>query len=237
MQINKEIKYRDLPKAIQQHLHVFASFQTKQIIGGFTFILLNFSLFPLLVPFTYLYAALTVPLIIIINLWSIYLLFRSPYTIQVHVFLFLGMLSIVAAWAYTVAVQKYAYIILNVQGPLFLFLTVGIQVVLIVVMYLYYKGKMLNLDGQRNIKQPSKLTYILYGAGPALGYIFYHQVAKQSEMAMLMALLGVFYMFALVFSYTSVKFIHKYLFMRANSHLVKLEKPLKKSKQHHIEVK
>ncbi|WP_368505026.1 hypothetical protein AB3N04_05095 [Alkalihalophilus sp. As8PL] len=237
MQINKDTKLRDLPESIQKHLQVLASFQTKQALGSITFILFNLMLFPILVPFMDLYAWLTLPLVVIMNGWCIYLMFRNTYTIQLHAFLYIGILSCVGAWGYFISTQKYAYHVLELQSPVFFLITAAGMAIVVFAILQYYKKKMSDTSTKEKKRPTSTISYLLVGIAPGMGILFYHQVTKQSELSLVISMVGAFYIFAVFFAYFSVKFIHKYLFMRANRHLVRLEKPLKKSKNPNIEVR
>lgn len=217
-------RIRELPIKVQEHLLLLSTFQIKPIITVYTFIILNFAIIPLVYPNHLKLTLIVIPFIVLVNLWCLVLLMKNVYSIQITVFLFLGVLGVVGTVSYYILFYKYVFLLLEIKNISFLVISFLALLLFVIYLIVYYSNlhKLENISSSKiNIGVPATL-------GPVIGYVLYQFVSKHSDEAVL-TLMGVtFYIFTLFFAYTAVKLIHKYMFIKTNLHLVKLEKPLKK---------
>lgn len=216
---------RQLPYKIQEHLLLPNTFQIKSIIAVYTFILLNFSIIPLIFPNYFILSSTAIPLIVVVNLWCLVLLLKNVYKIQISVLLFLGVFGVVGTISYYLLFYKYVFLLLGNENVYFL----GTSFIALLLFIIYFMVYYSNLHKIKS-KSPTNINRGLSATlAPVIGYVLYQFVSNHSNEAVLSLMGVIFYIFTLFFAYTAVKFIHKYMFIKANIHLVKLEKPLKKT--------
>ncbi|MBD7963930.1 hypothetical protein [Fictibacillus norfolkensis] len=225
MKLDENIKFRNLPDAFKEHLTFFASFQIKQIIGAFTFIGLDLVIImPLLFPYIEEVLFITLPLILLINVWAIRLLIKNPSETEFESLLYLGFLGAVGSFCYFVLTQKMSYWLLNIDSPLYYIISLVAYVVLILVFIYKKNNKFSSIQIDVNKNNSSLIWNKVFTWSVPAGYIIVHILMNQSS-ALLHSYMIIMYSGLLIFfTDISVKFFHRYLFIKSNIHLVKLSK-------------
>lgn len=233
LKINSNLKYKDLPLYVHQHLMFHEPNHIKFIVSAFTFILLDLSLILLLYPFIKIFYILAVPLYLLVHIWAVRLLIKNPYTTQFESILFLGIVSAVTAIIYTLLAVKISYFDMEITSPLYyIFLSIGFLVIFFILIR-HQIGKYYNIT--KKSKQEQKVSSLekygaVLGGFPALGYLI-AQATKDNEIIMYSFLLLISIGFASFGAYMGAKQIHKYFFMKANPQFVGFKKPSKKERR------
>ncbi|WP_188725751.1 hypothetical protein [Lentibacillus populi] len=143
--------------------------------------------------------------------------------------LFFGVLGAVSAFCLFVLTQKLAYFVVGMDSLVFLIISLVVYLCVIFYFIFYYKEKITNL---KRVKQNTKkrASWSLLYTSPAIGYITYHSFIKESQF-LHHAMIFVFFMLGIFFIYISVKFLHKYYFIRTNIDLVVFQEPSTKEKK------
>ena len=230
LKLDEKIKFRNLPDAFKEHLTFFASYQIKQIIGVFTFIGLDLVIImPLLFPYIEEVLFVTLPLILLINVWAIRLLIKKTSETEFESLLYLGFLGAVGSFCYFVLTQKMSYWLLNINTPLYYVISF-VSYVFLILVFIYQKNKKFSTIQMDVKKNKNSLTSkkALNWSVPA-GYIIVHILLNQSSVLLHTYMVIMYSGLLIFFTDISAKFFHRYLFMKSNIHLVKLSK-LKTSK-------
>ncbi|MEH6949678.1 hypothetical protein V7068_22080 [Bacillus sp. JJ634] len=237
--IDKEIKKRNLPEHIRKHLTFLSPFEMKFCIAVSTFLLLDFCMIvPLLLAWDVKYVSVILPLIVIMNIWCIFLLCKNVYTIQFSTIRFLAVLGIVGCFCFFVLTQKMAYNLLMLEGPLFLLISILLLLSFILVILRYYFKKFSSIHVKWKEKETSKYSILYVGMSMATIIFLVYFLAKRFEIIYGLFLLGIFNIFVVAFAYIGIKFTHKYFFMKFNQHVLHYGRPYKKDKKNkNIEVR
>ncbi|MEC0719342.1 hypothetical protein P8882_03550 [Bacillus haynesii] len=228
MKLDDNVDFRKFSDDIHRQLHADnPSGSEKQ--GILTIVILFLDLLcaiPLLVDGEILFTLIALPFMIIINIWTIIVLFMRPdernnlfYT------LYKGATGAVVSFCYFVLSQKYAY---SVIGSNSLFIITSFLTYLIVIIGLIRYYLVIFPDNNRKKKDsPAWGTYLLT-IGPAGGYIVSQFVFRFSDSVVDLFMSYVFLLFACIWSWMGVKFIHKFYFIKANKDII--DKHLRKGK-------
>lgn len=232
LKIKETKKFRQLPDHMKVHLLFISPQNTKVVVIGFCFFLLDFCIIPLLSPINNAFYLSTIPLLLFINLWAIRLLFKNPYTTQMETILFVGVTSIIGAISYFMTSIKVSYMFIGITN--FWYFIVLCMVYLIIILRLVYFQIKKYSKIDYNLNERTKwynngVLLPLFTAGPGLSYILFLSI-KKNEILMHTVFLCACIVMTILFSYISAKYIHKYKFMKLNSHLLIIQKPSDKKK-------
>ncbi|MCJ0930441.1 hypothetical protein MST22_04665 [Virgibacillus halodenitrificans] len=222
-----ETKVKELPTYVQKQLQFVGVNQVKSSTIVMVLIMLDlFIAIPLFYPLTPVFFYITIPLLFITHVWMVRLLFKNPYSTQFEFILFIGTYGLVSAVCFFVLSIKmsihYLYIesiSYYISSPAMFFIVIGVIV--------YYYHRKFSLISKREAKGAVNQYGPLFALVPALGYMIAQSI-NHSEVLSNTVLVIVFYFFTTFYSYVGIKFFHKYFFMKKNSHLVKLEQPMKR---------
>ncbi|MET3726827.1 hypothetical protein ABID52_000408 [Fictibacillus halophilus] len=198
-------------------------------VFGFTFIMLDFmSMLFLIVPYHPPTLWITVPLIAVINVWAITILLRKTENLLFEPILFTACLGAVSSLCDFVIVQKFFYLVCKFTSPLF-FIVSLIVFILFIAQQIRYQIKkfssVYNDFGEEKL-HPKRdfIIIILFG----IGYMIFGYFARRNPVLSIGIPLTMYSYLTLFNAYLSVKFFHKYLFMKTNITYVPLPKKLKK---------
>lgn len=227
LKIDRSIKYRKLPDRYKTHLNVM--YFVKHSIFAFTFILLDIIslIFIVLAPHPPTFW-ITIPLVVIINVWSLTILLRNTENMILEPILYTACLGVVGSLCNFVVVQKFYYLIFKFSSPLFFLLFLLIFSLFVAQQIWYQVKKFSNIHsnfGEEKLN-PKRDYFIMILF--AIGYIIYAYFTKIYPILTIAYPLTIFSFFCLFFAYLSVKFFHKYFFMKTNMKYVPLPKQLRK---------
>ncbi len=227
MKINSSIKYRNLPRRFKDHLNFMDSI--KFGVSIFTFILLDFmSIFFLILPYHPPTLWITLPLVAGINVWAITILFRKTETLLFEPILFTACLGAVCSLCQFVIVQKLYYLLFKFSSPLFFIVCLVIFILFILQQIRYQVKKFSSVHndyGEEKLRPKRDLIiFILFG----ICFMIFIYFARRNFILAAALPLIVYSYLSLFSAYVSVKFFHKYLFMKTNITYVALPKKLKK---------
>ncbi|WP_273853483.1 hypothetical protein [Guptibacillus spartinae] len=233
LKIPENKKFRHLPDYMKVHLLLISPQNTKVVVIGYCFILLDFCLIPLLTPINTIINIATIPFLLFINLWAIRLLVKNPYTTQMETILFLGVTSFIGAISYLITSMKVSYLFFGITS-IWYFLVLSLvyfTVISIAINFQIKKFSSINDSLDESKKWYNNKNFLsLITVGPGIGYILFF-ATKKNELFMhtlfLIACIGL----TILFSYISTKYIHKYMFMKVNNHLLIIQKPSDKKKR------
>lgn len=220
MKIAKNVKRKQLPEHIKQQLDPFSTMQIKFAISSITFFLLDLLIIlPLIVPVIKVVIYITIPLLIFISIWAILLLLRKAEDTELESILFLGCLGIVGSICYFILALKYSYM-LGIESPLYYIISI-IIFVLTVYLFIHHQIKRYsNLEKEKKKETPLWHYKVLSISVPA-GYLVAHYVMGISDGYVLSLMTVVFMGFSVFYIFILAKYLHKYLFIKANIHLVR----------------
>ncbi len=233
LKIPENKKFRHLPDYLKVHLLFISPQNTKVVVIGYCFFLLDFCIIPLLTPINNIFSFTTIPILLFINLWAIRLLFKNPYTTQMETVLFLGVTSFIGAICYLITSMKVSYMFIGISNYWY-FIVLSIIYFTVISRLIHFQIKKFStiddsLDESKKWYN-NKNFLSLITVGPGLGYILF-LATKKNEILMhslfLFACIGM----TILFSYISAKYIHKYKFMKVNNHLLIIQKPSDKKKK------
>ncbi|MFC7372595.1 hypothetical protein ACFQPF_13035 [Fictibacillus iocasae] len=218
LKLDQNLKYRQLPKHLQEHLTFVPTDVTKQVIAVFTFILLDLVIaMPLLFPFVKTVLFVTIPVITVINIWAILLLLKDSTQTKFESLLYLGFLGAVGSFSYFVLILKMNFYALNVQSPILISISIIVYLVYVILL-IYLREK--NTSLSRNIlKSKFNNLNIIKWAAPT-GYILTQIMVNQTPQIMNSYMVVMYSFIMFFFTNMGIKFLHRYLFMRNNPHLV-----------------
>lgn len=179
---------------------------------------------PLLFPFIEGVLFVTVPLILLINVWAIRVLIKKPSETEFESLLYLGFLGAVGSFCYFVLTQKMSYWLLNIDSPLYYVIS-HVTYVFLISVFIYQKNKKfssIHLEVKKN-KYSLIWNKVLTWSVPS-GYIIVHILLNQSSVLLHTYMIIMYSGLIIFFTDMSVKFFHRYVFMKSNIHLVKLSK-------------
>ncbi len=229
LKIDTSIKRRNLPDHFLEHLSFTEIDQIKFGVFGSTFIMIDLlMILPLLYPTHTFTAWLTIPLISFINIWAMSMLLRKANTLQFEFIIFIACSGAVASFCYFVFVQKMAYIGMNIKTPAFLIVSLVFYISFLLFQLWFYKKKYSSLSSKFTNFKDLPWHYKILSIAAPLGYIVAHYFINNSISAMNSILSIIYYMFSLFFTYVSVKFFHRYFFMKANQNFLNLSKEHRK---------
>ncbi|MDQ0221245.1 hypothetical protein ELQ35_20885 [Peribacillus cavernae] len=220
LSIDQDIKRRQLPEHIREHLQPFSTLQIKVIIGAFTFIGLDaLVLIPLLFPVIKLVLYITIPLLIFISVWGIWLLIRNAENTELESLLFLGYLGIIGSLCYFILILKYSFM-LGIISPIYY---VGSFLIYISLIYLFFRHqfkKYSTLEKKLPKKTPA-WQYTLVTISVPAGYIAAQYIMGFTPSILLSIMSVVYFVFCIFYIFILSRSFHKYFFIKANIHLVK----------------
>jgi len=227
--ISDGTKFKELPIFVKDHLSPPSILGLKSSIFLMTFILLDFiCFFPIVAdPFIDTLFWIVLPVILFVNGWAVFLFVRNVFSIQLESVLFLGIFSFAASFVSFVSIQKFAYYLIEIDSILFFMGSLFIVTVTTVYFIFYYNHKISQHDPHQ--KDEKKLWSGVFSL-PALGYLFYHTVMKDSPF-LFHFLIVLYFFITSFFIYLSVKFIHKFLFMKMNPQFINYHLPTKSERK------
>lgn len=239
LKIDPNLRFEELPFHANQHFIFHHPDHIKLIVSGFTFILLDLSLLPLLYPFINVFYIISIPLYLFIHIWAVRLLIKNPYSTQFESLLFLGSHGVVTAIVYALLAFKISIFELGISSTFYYALLFIGLLAMFAILVFYQIKKYSNITGKS--KQDGKLGLlhqlgIVLAVFPALGYSFFQGI-KHNEILMNSVLLVISIFLSGFGAYMAAKQIHKYFFMKANMHFVRFIKPGGKKKRREFEKK
>lgn len=228
LKIDTSIKRRNLPDHFLEHLSFTDIDQIKFGVFGTTFIMIDLlMILPLLYPTHTFTAWITIPLIALINVWAMSMLVRKANTLQFEFIIFTGCSGAVASFCYFVFVQKMAYIGMDIKTPAFFIISLFFYISFLLFQLWFHLKKYSSLSSKFAKFKDLPWHYKILSIAAPSGYIAAHYLFNNSISAMNSMLLIIYSMFSIFFTYVSVKFFHRYFFMKANQNFLNLSKGLK----------
>ncbi|WP_409290421.1 hypothetical protein [Peribacillus sp. SCS-37] len=220
IKIPGNLKYKQLPEHIQTHLIPYSIYNVRFALVVSTFLMLDlFSLVPLLVPKQPLVFWVNVPLMIFISIWAIWLLIRKPEDTELEFVLFLGCLGGIGAVCYFTLALKYLY--LAEINSFFYFSALILMFVASIVLFFRHQFKRYaSFSEEQKKKTPAWHYTFAYGAVP-IGYVAGPYLANGPSGLPIIVLGIIFLIFSSFFIFLFTKYVHKYIFMKTNIHLVR----------------
>lgn len=233
LKIDKDIPKKKLSRHIWTNLGFLVG-EMRALSGGKLIMLDMFVIFFLLTSVVHSYIYIVAPIWLLLTAWQIRLHIKNPYTVQYETVLFYGVFGLSGAVIHLILSHKLAYIYMGITSMVFYVLILAVYLFASWMIVQYQLKRFTQWERTGNTRQRSRLLVnsagLLAGA-PALGYSF-AQATKESEKVMYVVLFLIMVFFSLLCFYFGAKFLFRYVFMKANPHLVKLQQPSKKdSKQ------
>jgi hypothetical protein len=228
LKLERDIKFRALPEHFKEHLSFFPHFLIKQLIAGFTFVMLDLLvLIPIIYPMIDTTFYLTIPFILLINIWAIRLLILNPEKTELESILFLGALGAVGSYSVFILIQKMNYYVLQVNSLFYLMASILLYIV-VICFFSYIKVKKFStiIVLKKKNEQHSTFTNSIITISVSAGYMVAQIVINQSLSIMNTYMIVIFSLLLLFFTDMAVKYIHRYLFMKSNLNVVKLSKKI-----------
>ena len=228
MKLHPDVIYENLSETFQKHLQFIDPTNAKAAVWAIILLLYD----PLLLvgltsigKMTYLWMAL--PMILVLHFWGLRLLFKNRYSTQMEMVLFTGILGLIGAITSFLLIIGLSVYTLSLTSILYYIIIVLILVISSVFMIksqldTYKRDPCEELD-----KPPSNYKGLLY-IGPGLGIVLAGVTRDTNVYIETFTTIGIIFMLYLLYIYFAARFIHKYLFMKANMHLVTFQKPSKK---------
>ncbi|MBN8211038.1 hypothetical protein JI666_20055 [Bacillus sp. NTK071] len=222
LKIPQNKKFRHLPDYMKVHLLFISPSNTKVVVFGFCFFLLDFCIIPLVIPINMgIFLSLT-PNLLFINLWAVRLLVKNPYTTQMETVLFIGITSLIGAICYFITSMKVSYLFIGITNIwyymmlLIIFMSITATFIRVQIEKYATIAHTLN-ESKKWYNNRSLLPLIPTGGG--VSYILF-QSTRSNELLMHTIFLFACIAMSILFSYISAKYCHKYKFMKQNSHLL-----------------
>ncbi|MDQ0221250.1 hypothetical protein ELQ35_20865 [Peribacillus cavernae] len=220
LKIEQDIKRRRLPQHIKEQLDPFSTMQIKFVIASGTFFMLDLLIIlPLLVPVIKAVLFITLPLLIFISLWAIWLLVRKAEDTELESLLFLGCLGIVGSICYFVLSLKYSFM-LGIDSPLYYFISIVIFGFIIFLFIRHQVKRYSSLERERT-KETPKWHYRVLSISVPAGYLVAHYIMGLSGGFMLSFMTVVFFGMSIFYIFVLAKYLYKYFFIKTNIHLVR----------------
>ncbi|MED4534158.1 hypothetical protein [Metabacillus fastidiosus] len=220
LKLDNETKRRKLPNHIQEGLEPFCKYQIKSMIAVFTFLMLDLLIImPLLFPVIKLVLYVTLPLMIFVSVWALWLLIRKPEKTEMESLLFLGCLGIVGSFCYFVLAMKYNYMV-GITSPFFY---IFMFFVYLIINYLFVRNELKKYSSLE--RKPRKKTpawhYTMATIAPAAGYISIQYIMDIFSSLIVLSFMSiVFWGLSATYSFLLARAFHKYFFIKKNIHLV-----------------
>ncbi|MCA0993826.1 hypothetical protein [Pseudalkalibacillus hwajinpoensis] len=226
-------KTRNLPDYMQEHLQPIHPEDTRKMVSMFCFLLLDGSLIFLLVPYNETIAYSLIPFIGCINLWAIRLIIKNPFKTQLETLLFMICNFVMTAITYFILTVRLAYVYAEITN-MWVYITFSIGIIFCILKLLRYQ-----------VIKYSKLDYKLkehekwYNSGTVTfgavliwqGGTFFLAVTSFQRLASIFELGVLLILMVVSFCYFSVKYIHKYCFIKHNIDYFNYSVPSDKSKR------
>ncbi|MBM7703285.1 hypothetical protein [Metabacillus iocasae] len=229
LKINPKIEGKELPSHILNQLQPLPTNQVRYLIFGLTFLLLDFIiLLPLLVPPIQLFIYLTLPFIVLINLWALRLFIKKPENTEIEFTLFIGWLGVVGSFCYFMLALKYSYM-LTITSPIYYIFSI---LLFIGANYLFIRRQLnryATLEPEES-KQTPAWHYQLASISVPAGYVVAHYLMGLSNQFVLSVMMMIFLLFSAIYIFLMAKYFHKYFFIKTNRHLVTLSNENRKKK-------
>lgn len=221
----EDIKYRDLPDYIKEHLSFMFTLTIRAHVLILMLVLDFLVIVPLLYPVTPRLLYFLVPLLLFINGWSIRLLIVNPYSTQFEFIRYAACYGTISSIVFFSLSQKISVYMLGLEtNTLYYVLTTFLYLLSFIMFGVYQFWKYSRI--RTGFKASSLYVGGVASVGPGLGYIFSRSIHQYEKLSNIVAVLC-FYFLAVFWGFVGAKFIHKYLFMKKNKHLITYEKPPK----------
>src|SRR5699024_4700585 len=232
MKINREIKYEQLSQPFRKHLEFIDATNAKAALWAIILLLYDTSLLVGLTSIgemTYLWIVL--PLALVLHLWGLRLLFKNAYSTQIEMILFIGVFGLIGSMTSFILIMGLSIHTLSIASMVYYsimcLLLVASAVLVIQLQLNKYKGDPTEKD---QVNEQSKYKSLLY-IGPGLGIVIAGVTRDTNIYIETFVTIGIIFILYLVYVYFASRFIHKYLFIKKNMHLVNFQKPRKKKDQ------
>ena len=219
---NKELKRRDLPDHIQEGLLPYNTLQIKSIIGAFTFIGLDLLIIlPLLYPLINIVLYVTIPLMILITIWAIYLLVRNPLDTEMESLLFMGCLGTVGSYCYFILILKYIFMS-GYDSPTYY---IVITIIYLFTIYLFWRRQVNKYSSLEKIekKETPVWHYKVVTVSLPAGYLASLFIMRQYLSLVFIFIIIMFTILAIAYIFFLASAFHKYFFIKQNMHVAYFE--------------
>jgi len=237
LRIDKNIKTKRLPNYISQQLYYVKTDEIRSSVCIMTYILIDLLIIlPLLSPFIPIYVYLIAPLLLLLHVWSIRILIKNPYSVQLETLFYIAALSLAGMFSFFLIAQKIAYFYADIKDARFYFINTMLYMAATIGILFYRLNKFKDLSYETLIEMKKAETakekkrnrfYPLLYAAPGLGVATMKFMRHEGRISNIFAVVC-FWGLALFFSYTAIKFIHRILFIRVNLERAPVEIPSKK---------
>ncbi len=215
LKINSNTKRRDIPNYILEGLAAIPIFHIRSLVFVFTFIMLDLAIImPLFFPTYKTVLYLTVPLIVIINIWALWVLIRKPEKTEMEFLLFLGFIGVVGSFCYFVLAMKYHFM-LGIQSPIYY---ISMFIVYLAAIFYFVRNehkKYSSLD-EKSAKKTPAWHYLVVAVAPGLGYLFAQYLMRLSPSIILIVMSLLFWFISIVYIFFLARGFHKYFFIKQN---------------------
>jgi len=219
LRLDTDTTFKKLPRDIKRHLIADeASSQDKWSMLFCIVVLLDLICgIPLFVNGEKTFTIIALPFMIFINLWTIILMFTKLDKISPTYFgLYKGGTGAVSSICYFILSLKYVYSVLG-YNPIFMIASL-LTYFIVTLGFIRYYVIVLPKRSKKEKRSASWGTYLLT-IGPGLGYIIAQFMFHFADSIVHLFMSYIYLFLACFFSYMGVKFIHQYLFIKANQHI------------------
>ncbi|XQY92392.1 hypothetical protein ACNRWW_02815 [Metabacillus sp. HB246100] len=215
IKISSNTKRRDIPDHIKEGLAPFPVYQIKFMVCTFTFLMLDLViLLPLLFPVYKTVLFVTIPPMVFMSIWAVWLLLRKPENTEMESLLFLGYIGIVGSFCYFVLTMKYHYMS-GIQTPIYY---IAMFIVYLAMIYYFVRNEHKKYSSlkEKQAKQTPAWHYTVAAIGPGAGYIFAQYLMGLAPSMVLIIMSLVFFGISIVFMFILARGFHKYFFIKQN---------------------
>ncbi|MEC1260101.1 hypothetical protein P9D34_06495 [Bacillus swezeyi] len=220
LKLKERATYKNLPDNIQSHLTASISRETKWGMACFIVLMLDIlCLFPLLANEIKCFTFAAVPVAIVMNIWMIIMNVKNitSYHHKLKYVRFMGVSLSAISYCQLIVSQKLMFAAFGFHVPLII-LSLFIYAAVIFLAIRYYL--VVFPDDKRNKRSASSWAVGFFMICPAAGYIISHIALHFSESVVNLFISIVYLLMACLFSYTGIKIIHKYFFIKANQDII-----------------
>ncbi|WP_071461507.1 hypothetical protein [Bacillus massilinigeriensis] len=232
IQLPQNLKRKQLPGHILFQLEPLSYDDHKMQISMVTFFLIDALLIaPLFVIWVNWASFITLPMMIIINIWAIALLFRKSINIEIETILFVCYAGLVGSICYFVAGLKQIYLL--GMDSLGFYLAMAAIYLVATCLFVFHQFKKYSLGSNFKQKETPAWHYAVASIAIPAGYIASKYLMRLSESIISLSITVVLLLSSYGFMWLFAKYFHKYFFIKKNIQYVKLANKEVKDKLMH----
>uniref|UniRef100_UPI0009A7543B hypothetical protein n=1 Tax=Paraliobacillus ryukyuensis TaxID=200904 RepID=UPI0009A7543B len=231
MKIDHKTRHQNLAQHVEEQLAFIPVDVVRMSVIAFVFIGFDlFLLLGLLNIFKLEFLWIVSPFILVVHLWGARLIIKNPYSTQLEMVLFMGVLGLSGAISLFVMVQGMSYYTLHITS-VFYYIIINLAAIISTYTLVKYQINKYAGDPTKEKKSGNQSKYMgVLTIAPAIGYILGQSVQNTIVLKNAITLV-VIYFFSIFFVYTAAKFLHRYFYMRANRDYVSYQPYSNKEKK------